>query len=102
MANDIPNATWLDDYDFQHHIREGKINLVIVGADCILSNHQGVVNKIGTNELARICKYSNVPIKCFADRWKLWDDIYPPPLERIFEVVSIELLDDVVVPTGPG
>lgn len=102
MASDIPNATWLSDNDFHRHIREGKLQLIIVGADCILSNDGGVVNKIGTKELAQTCKASNVPIICFADRWKLWDDIYSPPLEGIFEVVPRELLDDVVVPPCKG
>lgn len=57
----------------------------------------GIVNKIGTKQLAQVCNLSHVKIKCFADRWKYWDDIYPPPLEEIFEVIPRELLDDVVV-----
>ena len=99
MANDIPGATCLSDKQFEEHVREGKIDMVIIGADCILSNDLGIVNKIGTKQLARVCNASDVKIKCFADRWKCWDDIYPPPLEEIFEVVPRELLDDVIVPS---
>ena len=98
MAKDIPGATWLDDTTFQRHIQEGKINLVIVGADCVLSDGVGVVNKIGTRALAKVCQSSNVPVKCFADRSKLWDDVYPPPLEEIFEFIPLELFECVVVP----
>lgn len=101
MAKDIPNATWLSDTDFQRCVSEGKVNLVIVGADCILSNEMGIVNKVGTHDLAKTCELSATPMKCFADRWKLWDDIYPPPLETIFEVIPRGLLDDVVVPSSP-
>lgn len=97
MANDISGATCLSDIFFHQHIREGEINMVIIGADCILSNDVGIVNKIGTKQLAQVCNLSHVKIKCFADRWKHWDDIYPPPLEEIFEVIPRELLDDVVV-----
>jgi translation initiation factor 2B subunit (eIF-2B alpha/beta/delta family) len=101
MARDISNSIWLPDTEFQRCVSEGKVNLVIVGADCILSNDMGIVNKIGTHDLAKTCKISATPIKCFADRWKLWDDIYPPPLESIFEVIPRCLLDDVVVPSSP-
>lgn len=98
MARDIPNATCLTDSTFQNYVSEGKIDLVIVGADCIFSNGMGVVNKVGTSLLAQVCKSAHVPIKCFADRWKEWDDIYSPPLEEIFEIVPEELLDCAVVP----
>ncbi|KAL3794899.1 hypothetical protein HJC23_004276 [Cyclotella cryptica] len=101
MANDIPNATCVSDTTFHQLIKQGKINLVIIGADCILSNQMGIVNKIGTAALAHSCKSSIVPIKCFSDRWKVWDDIYAPPLEEIFEVVTQALLDSVVVPSDP-
>ena len=98
MANDVPNSTCVSDTTFCQLVKQGKIHLVIIGADCILSNQMGIVNKIGTAALAQVCKLSHVPIKCFSDRWKVWDDIYAPPLEDIFEVVPQELLDSVVVP----
>lgn len=99
MANDITSASWLPDSSFLEKVRDGEINLVVVGADCILSDQLGIVNKIGTKEVALVCKASNVPIKCFADRFKLWDDSYPPPLEDIFEVIPQELIDEVIVPS---
>ncbi|KAL7520802.1 hypothetical protein ACHAWX_005505 [Stephanocyclus meneghinianus] len=98
MANDIPNSTCVSDTTFHQLVKQGKIQLAIIGADCILSNQTGIVNKIGTAALAQVCKLSHVPIKCFSDRWKVWDDIYAPPLEEVFEVVPQDLLDSVVVP----
>ena len=96
MATDIC-ANWLPDESFKKEIRFGKINLVLVGADCILQDGNGVVNKVGTAELAACCKQSNVPIICCADKWNLWEDIYPPALEDIFEVVPSETIDHVLV-----
>lgn len=98
MAADMPDATWLSDVAFEQHVRERNINLVLVGADCIQSDGTGVVNKLGTAALARVCKQSDVPILCCADRWKLWDDHYPPGLEEIFEVIPRDLLHEVLVP----
>eukprot|EP00569_Conticribra_weissflogii_P014378 CAMPEP_0171416862 /NCGR_PEP_ID=MMETSP0880-20121228/40312_1 /TAXON_ID=67004 /ORGANISM="Thalassiosira weissflogii, Strain CCMP1336" /LENGTH=474 /DNA_ID=CAMNT_0011935117 /DNA_START=160 /DNA_END=1584 /DNA_ORIENTATION=+ len=99
MAADIPDASWLSDDDFAHELRNGHINIVIVGADCILHEGRGVVNKVGTAGLASMCKKSDVPIICCADMWKLWDDIHPPPLEDIFELIPMDLFDRVLVPT---
>lgn len=97
MATDMC-ANWLPDQSFKKEIRLGKINLVLVGADCILQDGNGIVNKVGTAELADCCKQSNVPIICCADKWKLWEDIYPPAIEDIFEVVPSETIDHVLVP----
>lgn len=99
MATDIPDASWLTDDDFAHELRSGRINIVIVGADCILHEGRGVVNKVGTAGLASMCKKSDVPIICCADKWKLWDDIHPPPLEDIFELIPADLFDRVLLPT---
>ena len=41
-------------------IREGKINGVVVGADCVTSKGF-VVNKVGTYPLAVLCKYNGIP-----------------------------------------
>ena len=98
MAADISDAKCLPDESFKQQIEQGKVNLVLVGADCILKNGKGVVNKVGTAELAACCKQFNVPIICCADRWKCWDDDYSPGLEDIFEVVPAELLDHVLIP----
>lgn len=85
MAADIPGAEWLPDQEFQKRLEDGKIELVLVGADCILEGGKGVVNKVGTASLATCCEQNNVPIICCADRWKVWEDDYPPGLEDIFE-----------------
>lgn len=98
MATDIPGASCLSDEEFQQKIMDGNIDVVIVGADCVLLEGHGVVNKIGTAELASVCKQAKVPIISCADRWKLWDDVYCPPLEDIFELIPTELFDHVLVP----
>ena len=97
-TTDVHNAKWLPDQSFLEQIEQGNINLLLVGADCILQDGKGVVNKIGTAALGACCKRCNVPIICCADRWKLWEDDYPPPLEDIFELVPSEQLDHVLVP----
>lgn len=98
MATDISAASCLPDDEFQQQIIDGKIDVVIVGADCVLSEGHGVVNKIVTAELASVCKQADVPIISSADRWKLWADVYCPPLEAIFELIPSELFDQVLVP----
>jgi translation initiation factor 2B subunit (eIF-2B alpha/beta/delta family)/8-oxo-dGTP pyrophosphatase MutT (NUDIX family) len=100
MATDIPGACCLPDEEFKQQIIDGKIDMVIVGADCILLEGNGVVNKVGTAELAAVCKRANVPIVSFADRWKIWEDCYCPPLEDIFELIPSDSFDHVVVPGG--
>jgi len=100
MATDIPGACCLPDEEFKQQIIEGKLDMVIVGADCILLEGNGVVNKVGTAELAAVCKQANVPIVSFADRWKVWEDCYCPPLEDIFELIPSESFSHVVVPGG--
>ena len=118
MASDIPNeiAKCLPDIAFQQYIQEGKIDIVLIGADCVLlsqkeeigindtttsSSISGVVNKVGTSTLATVCKTSNVPMICCADRYKLWKDVFPPALEDIFELVDSKqlLVDHVLVPS---
>ena len=65
---------------------------------CYRKGMELYVNKIGTAQLAFICKQAGVPIISSADRWKLWSDVYCPPLEDIFEVIPSELFDHVLVP----
>ena len=102
MATDIPGACCIPDVEFKQQIIDGKIDMVIVGADCILLEGNGVVNKVGTAELAAVCKQANVPIVSFADRWKIWEDCFCPPLEDIFELIPSDLFSDVVVPVDSG
>lgn len=102
MATDISGACCIPDEEFKQQIIDGKIDIVIVGADCILLEGNGVVNKVGTAELATVCKQANVPIVSFADRWKIWEDCYCPPLEDIFELIPSDLFSNVVVPIDSG
>jgi translation initiation factor 2B subunit (eIF-2B alpha/beta/delta family) len=98
MAADVPGARCLPDQEFQKWLEDGNIDLVLVGADCILEGGKGVVNKVGTASLATCCERNNVPIICCADRWKVWEDDYPPGLEDIFETFIPANLDHVLVP----
>lgn len=96
MANDIAGAECLSDIAFLERIDSGKIHLVLIGADCITPRE--IVNKVGTRHLADACRRAGVPVYCCADRSKLWDDDYPTTLESIFEIVPIELVDQVLLP----
>ena len=74
------------------------VDLLIVGADCVLPT-SGVINKVGTRELCQIANRHDIPVFCCADRYKLWDDIFPPPLEAdLFEVIPIELITRLLIP----
>lgn len=84
-------VTCLPDNDVLQRIRDGAIDLVVVGADCVLPNKQ-VVNKVGTRRLAETSVEAGVPVVCFADSFKQWDDVFPPPLEDIFECITRHLL----------
>eukprot|EP00977_Amphora_coffeiformis_P011066 scaffold2651_cov171-Amphora_coffeaeformis.AAC.6 len=97
MASDL-NATCIPDEDLLLRVRQGSIDLVVVGADCLISDSL-IVNKVGTQQLARVCKESNVPIWCFTDSSKIWNDIFPPPLEDIFECIPRHLLH-VIMPAS--
>ncbi|KAL3782681.1 hypothetical protein ACHAW5_001362 [Stephanodiscus triporus] len=98
MAADVPGATLLSDQKFRQYIEQGKIELVIVGADCILQEGKGIVNKIGTASLSTYCKQKNIPLICCADRWKVWEDVYPPGLEDIFELFIPDKSEHVLIP----
>ncbi|MCW8965173.1 MAG: hypothetical protein OQK82_00590 [Candidatus Pacearchaeota archaeon] len=45
-----------------------KVNKVFLGADAILKN--GVVNKIGSETIARLAKQEKIPVYVIADSWK--------------------------------
>mmetsp|Transcript_10213 Transcript_10213/g.25659 ORF Transcript_10213/g.25659 Transcript_10213/m.25659 type:complete len:479 (+) Transcript_10213:179-1615(+) len=88
----------------------GAVDVVLVGADSVMPG-ESVVNKVGTAALLRAAASSGddaaalalagkkraVTI-CCADRFKVWDDLFPPPLEDIFEVLPWDLLDRVLLP----
>lgn len=100
----------VDDDILHQSILQGSVNVVLVGSDCIMDEQ--VVNKVGTKALAETCRQaasaargslaSTTSMVCCADRWKLWEDAFPPPLEDIFECVPRSLLDNVWVPPPPG
>jgi translation initiation factor 2B subunit (eIF-2B alpha/beta/delta family)/8-oxo-dGTP pyrophosphatase MutT (NUDIX family) len=98
MASDI-QGTCIEDSVLYERISEGlEVDCVIVGADCILPDNV-VINKIGTKALSDAATLGNVPIFCFSDRWKIWSDIFPPPLEQeIFELVPYDSFTRVLVP----
>jgi 8-oxo-dGTP pyrophosphatase MutT (NUDIX family) len=98
------------DHDHDH---DDGVDLLLVGADCICQDT--IVNKVGTKRLAQAAataaeatyttgitsgssSSSRCHVVCCADRFKLWDDGFPPPLEDIFESVPITLFDLVLVP----
>ena len=96
MANDVAGAECVSDTAFLERIGLGKVHLVLIGADCITPRE--IANKVGTVTLVEACRRAGVPVYCCTDRSKLWDDVYPPSLESIFEVVPIKLIDRVLVP----
>lgn len=74
--------------------RDHSVDAVLVGSDCILANT--VNNKVGTKALAEAAHRSRVPVICCGDAFKAWDDIFPPPVEDMFEPVPRSLLQNVV------
>jgi translation initiation factor 2B subunit (eIF-2B alpha/beta/delta family)/8-oxo-dGTP pyrophosphatase MutT (NUDIX family) len=93
MAGDL-NVEWIEDADLLARLHSDAVDLLLVGCDCL--TEQDVVNKVGTCQLANAkvsCK-----VMCCLDRWKLWNDKFPPPLESIFECVPRELFDEILLP----
>jgi translation initiation factor 2B subunit (eIF-2B alpha/beta/delta family) len=93
MAGDL-NAQWIEDADLSARISFDSVDLLLVGCDCL--TEQDVVNKVGTYHFANAKK--SCKVMCCLDRWKLWNDKYPPPLENIFECVPRELFDAILLP----
>jgi len=94
---DWVTVTCIGDEILHQSIHQGTVQVVLVGSDCVME--QQVINKVGTKALAETCRRgANVSMISCADRWKLWDDIFPPPLEDIFECVPRNLMDYVLVP----
>jgi len=108
MARDIPGARCVSDAELQEAVRtRGQVHLVLTGCDC-LTQH-AVVNKVGTNalvdQIARSASSTTsntiTKVVCCVDRWKELDDIFPPPLEDIFECVPREKYDYILLPPSP-
>ena len=85
----------LDDAALCDHVRRGACDIVLVGADAVLSSGD-VVNKVGTRALAEAAAAANVPVHVVCDEWKRWQHKYPPPMEAIFELVPARLITSVV------
>jgi len=99
MAQDLGNgvACVVPDEEMIQKVKKNEIDLILVGCDCIMEH--AIVNKVGTAALARAAQKSvGCPVLCCSDRWKLWDDVFPPPLEPIFELIPRSLFDEVIVP----
>ena len=100
MANDLGGVECIDDDDLLNLVRQDKIDVVLVGSDCV--TEQSVVNKVGTKRLVEAANASSrAKVFCCTDRLKQWDDIFPPPLEDIFEEVPICLVDKILMPPSP-
>jgi hypothetical protein len=91
------------------HDHDDKIDLlVLVEADCIYQ--VAIANKVGTKRLAQAAAFtfpansssSRCHVVCCVDRFKLWDDMFPPPLKDIFESIPMTLFDHVLVPPPPA
>lgn len=95
MAEDL-NAAWIEDDALQDRIRHGQVDVLLIGADCVLP--ESIVNKVGTRRLAEAAVDAPCRVVAAADRFKVWDDVFAPPLEAIFEEIPRDLLDDLVVP----
>lgn len=95
MAKDLSRATCVTDANMLQRIKNGEIHLILVGCDCVKSEY--VINKIGTSDLAKAAQ-GCCPIYCCSDRWKIWEDVFPPPLEPIFEQIPRSFFDEILLP----
>jgi translation initiation factor 2B subunit (eIF-2B alpha/beta/delta family)/8-oxo-dGTP pyrophosphatase MutT (NUDIX family) len=97
MAKELGGVECIDDDDLLNLVRQDKIDVVLVGSDCV--TEESVVNKVGTKRLAEAAKTSSrAKVFCCTDRFKQWNDIFPPPLEDIFEEIPIDLFDKMLLP----
>jgi translation initiation factor 2B subunit (eIF-2B alpha/beta/delta family) len=96
-------ATCIEDHELKALIasEKGDIDVLLIGSDCVMSDNgmaTAIVNKIGTAALAHAAK-NRCQVLCCADRLKLWDDIFPPPLEKdLFELIPIDHIDKLLMP----
>jgi translation initiation factor 2B subunit (eIF-2B alpha/beta/delta family) len=93
MAAEL-GVEWKDDATLMDDI--SNYDLLLFGADCVMSNGY-VVNKVGTQALAKAAKASGTQVWCCTDPWKRWQDEFPPPMEDIFELVSNQCIDRIVM-----
>lgn len=98
MAQDLGGVECVEDDELLNLVRNDEIDVVLVGCDCV--TQQDVVNKIGTKALAEAASTSSrCKVYCCTDEWKQWDDVFPPPLEDIFEPVPKHLIDEILMPS---
>jgi Initiation factor 2 subunit family len=113
----------LDDDELEQclSMKHQDIDLFLIGSDCIMSDQ--IVNKVGTMRMAAAAKQqqkqkqqqqpgdrydsrddehggNDCLVYCCADRFKLWQDCFPPPLEEdIFECIPITpYFDRILIP----
>jgi translation initiation factor 2B subunit (eIF-2B alpha/beta/delta family) len=89
-----------------------NLDLLVIGADCVLKDQSAIVNKVGTADLLAAMVVENEKqnpksrrccrVLCCADRFKVWDDILPPPLEEdLFELIPVpHNIDQLLLPPG--
>lgn len=105
---DSKKAICVDDEDFKKRLND--LDIFLIGADCILADQSAIVNKVGTADLASTIfaksnKNSSHSLKkcqvlCCTDRFKVWEDAFPPPLEEeLFEVIPVaNHIDRILLP----
>jgi len=99
MVEDLNGSTCISDLELKNWLTSGKIDLLLVGSDCILPEAKQMINKVGTHELCQVAHQNRIPVFCCADRWKVWHDTFPPPLEQdLFELVPLDLITKLLVP----
>jgi translation initiation factor 2B subunit (eIF-2B alpha/beta/delta family) len=86
------------------------LDVLLIGADCVLKDRSAVVNKVGTADLLAAVAFENERMKpksrqrcrvlCCTDRFKVWDDNFPPPLEEdLFELIPVSHhIDQLLLP----
>lgn len=96
MAQDL-NARWVTDDEMEELLANGEFDLLLVGSDCVLSEQ--IANKVGTKRLCEIAQKQGALVCCCADRWKISQDVFPPPIEEdLFELVPLKLVSKLLVP----
>ena len=63
-----------------------KVNKVFLGADALTK--EGIVNKIGSEVVARIAKQEKIPVYIIADSWKFTREKVPTEQRKLNEVLD--------------
>lgn len=61
-----------------------KVNLVLLGADAL--NEKGIVNKVGSETIARIAQQEKIPVYIVADSWKYSERKIPLENRKLNEI----------------